>query len=57
MVLLVVLKEGFENPPGGGLGRHLSVGGEEEFYKLGVEVVGIGCGAVGIVGLQTAVVG
>lgn len=56
-MLLVVLKEGFENPPRGGLGRHLSVGGEEEFYKLGVEVVGIGCGAVGIVGLQTAVVG
>ena len=57
MVLLVVLKEGFENPPGGGLWRHLSVCGEEEFDKLGVEVVGIGCGAVGIVGLQTAVVG
>ena len=57
MVLLVMLKEGFENPPGGGLGRHLSVGGEEEFDKLGVEIVGIGCGAVGIVGLQTAVVG
>ena len=56
-MLLVVLKEGFENPPGGGLGRHLSVGGEEEFDKLGVEVVGIGCGAVGIMGLQTAVVG
>ena len=57
MVLLVVLKEGFENPPGGGLGRHLSVGGEEEFYELSVEVVGIGCGAVGIVDLQTTVVG
>jgi len=57
MVLLVVFKEGFENPPGGGLGRHLSVGGEEEFDELGVEVVGIGCGAVGIVDQQTAVVG
>lgn len=57
MVLLAMLKEGFENPPRGGLGRHLSVGGEEEFDKLSVEVVGIGCGAVGIVDQQTAVVG
>jgi len=57
MVLLVVLKEGFENPPGGGFGRYLGVGSEEEFDKLGVEVVGIGCGAVGIVDQQTAVVG